>query len=158
MKLEIYQVDAFSDKIFSGNPACVVPLRKWYPDEFLLNIAKENSVSETAFFINKGSFFELRWFTPDHEIDLCGHATLASAHVIKSVFKNTLKQILFKTFDKILNSLLPVNTLILVEKSSFIIFSESRIICIIGSIILFENLRPNHIERRIIKKLIAIKS
>ena len=59
MKLEIYQVDAFSDKIFSGNPACVVPLKKWYPDDFLLNIAKENSVSETAFFINKGSFLNL---------------------------------------------------------------------------------------------------
>tara|TARA_Y100000589_G_scaffold62852_1_gene54090 strand:- start:10499 stop:11296 length:798 start_codon:yes stop_codon:yes gene_type:complete len=99
MKLEIFQVDAFSDKIFSGNPACVVPLKKWYSDDFLLNIAKENSVSETAFFINKGSFFDLRWFTPDHEIDLCGHATLASAHVIKSVFKNTSKHILFKTMS-----------------------------------------------------------
>ena len=91
MKLEIYQVDAFSDKIFSGNPACVVPLKKWYPDDFLLNIAKKTQFPRLLFFINKGSFFELRWFTPDHEIDLCGHATLASAHVIKSVLKKYFK-------------------------------------------------------------------
>jgi len=99
MKLEIFQVDAFSEKIFSGNPACVVPLKKWYSDDFLLNIAKENAVAETAFFIEKKDFFELRWFTPDHEIDLCGHATLATAHVIKSIFKNKSFHILFKTMS-----------------------------------------------------------
>ena len=78
MRLDIFQVDAFSDKIFKGNPACVIPLEKWLSDNILLKIAKENAVSETAFFINKGAYFQLRWFTPDHEIDLCGHATLAT--------------------------------------------------------------------------------
>ncbi|MAJ90130.1 MAG: isomerase [Flavobacteriales bacterium] len=99
MRLDIFQVDAFSDKIFKGNPACVIHLEKWLSDNILLKIAKENAVSETAFFINKGSFFQLRWFTPDHEIDLCGHATLATAHVIKSIFKNISSHILFKTMS-----------------------------------------------------------
>ena len=83
MKLDVFQVDAFSDKIFGGNPACIVPLEKWLPDELLLNIAKENAVAETAYFIPKGKDFELRWFTPEIEMDLCGHATLATAHVLK---------------------------------------------------------------------------
>ena len=77
MKLNIYQVDAFSDKIFKGNPACVVPLNEWISDEILLKIAKENNVSETAFFIKENEGFYLRWFTPEIEMDLCGHATLA---------------------------------------------------------------------------------
>ncbi len=99
MRLDIFQIDAFADKIFKGNPACVIPLEKWLPDNILLKIAKENSVSETAFFINKGTFFQLRWFTPDNEIDLCGHATLATAHVIKSILKNISSHILFKTMS-----------------------------------------------------------
>ena len=83
MKLNYYQVDAFTDAIFGGNPACVVPLDEWLPDELLLKIAKENAVPETAFFIPSGDAFELRWFTPEIEMDLCGHATLATAHVLK---------------------------------------------------------------------------
>jgi len=85
MSYNIYQVDAFTNKIFSGNPACVVPLKNWLPDKILLEIAKENAVAETAYFIDKGNEIQLRWFTPDLEIDLCGHATLATAHVIKSI-------------------------------------------------------------------------
>ena len=71
MKLELYQIDAFSDKIFSGNPACVVPLDHWLSDDLLLNIARENAVAETAFFIDKGDKIHLRWFAPEIEMDLC---------------------------------------------------------------------------------------
>ena len=83
-KIKIYQVDAFTSKLFSGNPAAVCPLDNWLPDEVMQSIALENNLSETAFFIkNKDKFF-LRWFTPKVEIDLCGHATLATAHIIYS--------------------------------------------------------------------------
>ncbi len=82
MKLKMYQVDAFADKVFSGNPAAVCPLDEWLPDELLQQIAEENNLSETAFFVPVGAHYELRWFTPTHEVDLCGHATLASAHVL----------------------------------------------------------------------------
>ncbi len=82
MKIKQYQVDAFSEKIFGGNPAAVVPLQSWLPDSLLQAIAEENNLSETAFFVPAGSQFELRWFTPLAEVDLCGHATLATAHVL----------------------------------------------------------------------------
>ena len=83
MKLPIYQVDAFTDHLFSGNPAAVVPIEdKWPIDDVLQKIAIENNLAETAFFQKQGSHFQLRWFTPEFEVDLCGHATLASAHVI----------------------------------------------------------------------------
>jgi PhzF family phenazine biosynthesis protein len=82
MKIPIYQVDAFTNTVFSGNPAAVCPLEQWLPDAALQAIAAENNLSETAFFIPKASHYELRWFTPKAEIDLCGHATLASAFVI----------------------------------------------------------------------------
>jgi PhzF family phenazine biosynthesis protein len=84
MHYEFYQVDAFTDKVFGGNPACVVPLTQWLPDGTLLNIAKENAVAETAFFIVGENEIALRWFTPEFEMDLCGHATLATAHVLKT--------------------------------------------------------------------------
>ncbi|MBI1206940.1 MAG: PhzF family phenazine biosynthesis isomerase [Azospirillum sp.] len=82
MRLPIYQVDAFTDTVFGGNPAAVVPLERWLPDDRLQAIAAENNLSETAYFVADGSGYELRWFTPTTEIDLCGHATLASAFVI----------------------------------------------------------------------------
>lgn len=94
MIIKIYQVDAFADKIFSGNPAAVCPLDFWLPDELLQNIAMENNLAETAFYIKKQDHFEIRWFTPTIEVDLCGHATLASAHVIinhEGYKENTLK-------------------------------------------------------------------
>ncbi len=87
MKLEIFQVDAFTDKVFGGNPAAVVPLEAWLPDEVMLNIAVENNLAETAFFVKSEGHYDLRWFTPKVEIDLCGHATLATAHVIFSELK-----------------------------------------------------------------------
>ncbi len=84
MELKVFQVDAFTDKVFGGNPACVVPLTEWLLDDLLLTIAKENAVAETAFFIPVDDHFHIRWFTPDIEMDLCGHATLATAHVLKN--------------------------------------------------------------------------
>ena len=86
MKLNYYQIDTFTDKIFGGNPAKVVRLNEWLEDELLQNIAKENSVDATAFFIyNSGDNIVLRWFTPDLELDLCGHATLATAHILTTI-------------------------------------------------------------------------
>ncbi len=82
MKFPLYQVDAFGDGLFSGNPACVCPLDTWLDDDILQKIAAENNVPETAFFVREGEGFKLRWFTPKTEIHLCGHATLASAHVL----------------------------------------------------------------------------
>ncbi|HUR99932.1 MAG TPA: PhzF family phenazine biosynthesis protein [Pyrinomonadaceae bacterium] len=82
MKLEIFQVDAFTSKPFGGNPAAVVPLEAWLPDETMLAIAAENNLAETAFFVKNGERYDIRWFTPKVEINLCGHATLGSAHVI----------------------------------------------------------------------------
>lgn len=82
MKLPFFQVDAFTDRAFSGNPAAVIPLERWLPDELMLNIALENAVAETAFFVPLEDGFAIRWFTPEIEMDLCGHATLAAAHVI----------------------------------------------------------------------------
>lgn len=87
MKLPIYQIDAFSKRAFGGNPAAVVPLEEWLSDKVLLNIAMENNLSETAFFVpanpdEQDVDYHLRWFTPAVEVDLCGHATLAAAHVL----------------------------------------------------------------------------
>ena len=99
MKLPIFQIDAFSHKVFGGNPACVVPLVNWLKDEVLLKIAQENAVAETAFFIRKGKNFHLRWFTPDIEMDLCGHATLATAHCILSELKLESEKVIFETLS-----------------------------------------------------------
>jgi PhzF family phenazine biosynthesis protein len=82
MKIKIYQVDAFTDKIFGGNPAAVCPLESWLSDTLMQQIAMENNLAETAFFIRNENRFDLRWFTPEVEVDLCGHATLATAFVL----------------------------------------------------------------------------
>jgi PhzF family phenazine biosynthesis protein len=82
MQITQYQVDAFARRVFEGNPAAVCPLDAWLPDDLLQAIATENNLSETAFFVPSGEGFALRWFTPATEVDLCGHATLASAHVL----------------------------------------------------------------------------
>ena len=95
--LDIYQIDAFTNSIFGGNPACVVPLPSWLPDEILLKITQENAVAETAFFVPKGDRFHLRWFTPEIEMDLCGHATLATAHCLKTILKYPSNNIVFET-------------------------------------------------------------
>ena len=83
MKLKIYQVDAFAEKLFAGNPAAVVPLKKWLPEDTMQKIAMENNLAETAFFVpvDEGRY-HLRWFTPENEVNLCGHATVASAFVL----------------------------------------------------------------------------
>ena len=97
MKYEIYQVDAFTSHPFAGNPAAVVPLKEWLPDETMLAIAAENNLAETAYFVGGNGNYELRWFTPELEVDLCGHATLASAHVLYDVLKTESGPIRFQT-------------------------------------------------------------
>ncbi len=97
MKLPIYQVDAFTDQLFGGNPAAVIPLIQWLPAPEMQKIAAENNLSETAFFISQGENFELRWFTPTFEIDLCGHATLATAHILFTELGYRASQIHFHT-------------------------------------------------------------
>jgi PhzF family phenazine biosynthesis protein len=82
MKIDIYQIDAFAKRAFEGNPAAVCPLTAWLPDELMQSIAAENNLSETAFFVAEGPGYAIRWFTPAAEVDLCGHATLASAYVL----------------------------------------------------------------------------
>jgi PhzF family phenazine biosynthesis protein len=99
MKLELYQIDAFTDTIFGGNPACVVPLDSWLEDTLLLKIAKENAVAETAFFVYKNNSIHLRWFTPEIEMDLCGHATLATAHCLKTILGYKADTIVFETLS-----------------------------------------------------------
>ncbi|MEO9805176.1 MAG: PhzF family phenazine biosynthesis protein [Reichenbachiella sp.] len=97
MKLRYYQVDAFANEIFSGNPAIVVEVKSWLDDQTLQNIARENSVDATAFFVVGESEIQLRWFTPDLELDLCGHATLAAAHVLKKELNYAKDSITFQT-------------------------------------------------------------
>ncbi len=82
MKIPLYQVDAFASRVFSGNPAAVCPLASWPDDALLQAIAAENNLSETAFLVGGDGRYAIRWFTPKHEVDLCGHATLASAFVV----------------------------------------------------------------------------
>ncbi len=99
MEIDIFQIDAFTSELFKGNPACVMPLNNWLPDELLLKIAKENNVSETAFFIKEGEGFYLRWFTPEIEMDLCGHATLATAYCLKNHLDYKKNQVIFDSMS-----------------------------------------------------------
>ncbi len=99
MKYNLYQIDAFTDKTFGGNPACVVPLESWLPEDVMLQIAKENAVAETAFFVVNEDKVHLRWFTPEIEMDLCGHATLATAHCLKAIFNYKNDKIIFETLS-----------------------------------------------------------
>lgn len=99
MKLELYQIDAFTDKIFQGNPACVVPLEQWLPDEIMAKIIKENAVAETAFFVINGDAIQSRWFTPEIEMDLCGHATLTAAHSLTTILSYKKEEIRFETLS-----------------------------------------------------------
>jgi PhzF family phenazine biosynthesis protein len=98
MDLPIYWVDAFTDRVFGGNPAAVVPLQSWPDDTLLQRIANENGLSETAYFVRKGpARAELRWFTPAVEVDLCGHATLGTAHVLFNELGQTEQPFVFET-------------------------------------------------------------
>jgi PhzF family phenazine biosynthesis protein len=103
MKLKLWQIDAFADKPFCGNPAAVVPLEQWLPDQTLQAIANENNLAETAYFVaREPGFYDLRWFTPTLEVPLCGHATIASASVIFSDLAPALRQLRFATKSGVL--------------------------------------------------------
>ena len=95
MTLDIYQVDAFAEKVFEGNPAAICPLEEWIDEALMQNIAAENNLSETAFFIKKEDTYEIRWFTPTKEVNLCGHATLATAYVLFEFLNEARKEIVF---------------------------------------------------------------
>lgn len=95
MKLKIYQVDAFANKLFSGNPAAVIPLDTWLDDALMQQIAEENNLAETVFFVPMDDGFHIRWFTPELEINLCGHATLATAFVLFELLGYPGNRILF---------------------------------------------------------------
>lgn len=97
MKLPIYQLDAFSGHVFAGNPAAVCPLKDWLPDATMQAIAAENNLAETAFFVGANGKYAIRWFTPTVEIDLCGHATLASAAVVMTRLEPTIDTVHFTT-------------------------------------------------------------
>lgn len=101
-RLRIYQLDAFADRLFEGNPAAVCPLDDWLPDALLQSIASENNLSETAFFRPVGEDFELRWFTPALEVDLCGHATLAAAAVVFATLRDRAARLRFHSRSGIL--------------------------------------------------------
>lgn len=98
-----YIVDAFTDKIFSGNPAAICVMNEWLSEELMMAITVENNLSETAFVVKEGNLYHLRWFTPGGEIDLCGHATLASGFVIMNYYEPALKEVKFKTLSGILS-------------------------------------------------------
>lgn len=98
MNLTLYQVDAFAENVFEGNPAAVIPLQdEWLPDETMQKLAMENNLSETAFFIKKDNCYHIRWFTPEAEVDLCGHATLATSHVLFQYLKHETNQVCFES-------------------------------------------------------------
>lgn len=103
MKIPIYQVNAFANQILQGNPAAVCPLEEWLQDDLLQKIAKENNLSETAFYVKEGEGYALRWFTPEVEVDLCGHATLATAYVLFQR-KGERDEILFQTKSGLLKT------------------------------------------------------
>ena len=102
-KLTIYQIDAFANKTFEGNPAAICPLKEWLDDDVLLSIAEENNLSETAYFIETENGFHIRWFTPTTEVDLCGHATLAAAFVVFNELGYKKNSISFDSKSGILN-------------------------------------------------------
>ncbi|NLR90022.1 PhzF family phenazine biosynthesis protein [Flammeovirga agarivorans] len=97
MTLSIYQIDAFCEKIFKGNPAAVVPLENWIDEKLMQNIAMENNLAETVFFVFHKDHYQIRWFTPESEIRLCGHATLAAAHYLFEHTKYNDNKVVFKS-------------------------------------------------------------
>lgn len=111
-KIPLFQIDAFTNKIFTGNPAAVCVLEKWLDKKILQNMAAEHNLSETAFIVQRKGYYDLRWFTPKTEIDLCGHATLATAFVIFSFFDKKSSCVSFKTLSGLLK----------VEKQNDILF------------------------------------
>ncbi|WP_299180583.1 PhzF family phenazine biosynthesis protein [uncultured Aquimarina sp.] len=104
MKIPIYQIDAFTQKLFGGNPAAICHLPHWLDDQTLLNIAVENNLAETGYFVKKEDIYEIRWFMPYAEIDLCGHATLASAYVIFNYIDTAISEVTFSSKSGILKA------------------------------------------------------
>jgi len=102
LTLNLYQIDAFTKNIFEGNPACICPLDKWIDDEIMQKIANENNLSETAFFVKNNDNYHIRWFTPTKEVDMCGHATLASAYVLFDILNYQKDEIIFNSKSGIL--------------------------------------------------------
>lgn len=98
-QLKQYVVDAFTDRVFGGNPAAVCILKEWLPVETMMGITIENNLSETAFAVKEGDVYALRWFTPGGEIDLCGHATLATASVILRDYEPEAEEVVFTTMS-----------------------------------------------------------
>jgi len=103
MKLPIYQIDAFTSRIFEGNPAAVIPLEEWITSKLMQKIAMENNLSETAFIVKAGPDYEIRWFTPLCEVDLCGHATLAAAHLVLYLLEPDKNEVIFSSKSGNLN-------------------------------------------------------
>ena len=103
MKLPIYQIDAFTNSIFEGNPAAIVPLEEWITSKLMQKIAMENNLSETAFIVKAGHDYEIRWFTPVCEVDLCGHATLASAYLVLYSLEPNKDEVIFSSKSGNLN-------------------------------------------------------
>ncbi|MCY8933940.1 PhzF family phenazine biosynthesis protein [Bacillus atrophaeus] len=97
--MKYYVVDAFAENLFEGNPAGVCIMKEWIRDELMQQIAAENNLSETAFAVKEGESYRLRWFTPADEIDLCGHATLATAYVIANFYESNVEEIKFQTIS-----------------------------------------------------------
>jgi PhzF family phenazine biosynthesis protein len=127
MIIPIFQIDAFTDKLFGGNPAAVCPLDFWLPNDQLQSIALENNLSETAFFVEEQGNYHIRWFTPKVEVDLCGHATLASAHVLfnhlacegdKIIFNSKSGKLVVKREGEMLTLDFPGDTISQVEITS----------------------------------------
>lgn len=102
IKMKQYVVDAFSEKVFGGNPAAVCVMDNWLSDEIMMKISRENNLSETAFAVKEGEDYRLRWFTPGGEIDLCGHATLATAYVITKFIEPEITEVHFQTLSGLL--------------------------------------------------------
>lgn len=139
MKITIYHVDAFADQVFQGNPAAVCPLREWISDDLLLKIAAENNLSDTAFYVIKNDCIEIRWFTPNTEVNLCGHATLATAYVLVN-FENFSGNII--PFYSPKSGNLPVS----VNKDSFTLdfpIDEIQEIVLTDELIETTNTKPN---------------
>lgn len=95
--MRLFQVDAFNNQFFSGNPAAVVPLDSWISNDLMQAIAEENNLSETVFFVPNGEDFDIKWFTPTCEIDLCGHATLAAAHILFTEMNYSRDELIFNS-------------------------------------------------------------
>ncbi len=162
MKLKLYQVDAFTNNIFKGNPAAIVPLENWLEDSILQNIATENNLSETAFFVNEKEGLRIRWFTPTSEVDLCGHATLASAFVLFNILnykKNKIEfnsrsgKLIVTNEDNLINLNFPSRNPQLTEANEILIkalgktpnevYFDKSTICVFDDEETIRNLSPN---------------